>query len=141
MRKLSIVLIIALFLAATAHAGKNKSKQKKDKRFEPVVKAAAAYAGVYRWPNSEYRLELETDERGDLRGTFVENGRVARVGALELDGAEFTATATFEDGTTRGLEGSFANRILNGEVAFGVRLKQVRVQDFGVVNTFFERME
>lgn len=135
MRKLAIIAL--LLLAAVAFAkDKHKNKQKS---FEPVIKPAAEYVGVYEWPHSDYRFEIELTN-GRLHGIFVEAGRVATLDPININGADFTAVARFVDGTTRALSGTFSNRILNGEKAFGVRLRGVRVSGMGEVNTFFERV-
>jgi hypothetical protein len=138
MRKLTILLVL-LLVAATAHAAKNKNKHK-DKRFEPAVREMAQYAGSYRGPSEVHGLVLDV-RNGRLSGTYVELGRVAVLHDFVLDGADFTATASFDDGSSRQISGSFAIRILNGETAFGARLHDVWVEGFGVINTFFEKME
>ena len=135
MRKLAAVLLIVV--AASSYAEKVKSKQK-DKRFEPVVREAAAYAGSYRGPSESYGLVFEVAPNGKLRGNYVEMGRVAVLNAIEVNGADFSARASFDDGSSKTLYGSFANRVLNGKIAFGARLKDVPVEGFGAIDTFFE---
>lgn len=135
MRKLAVVLMIVVASASYAEKVKSKSKEK---RFEPVVKAAAAYAGSYRGPSETYGLVLEAGRNGTLHGTYVESGRIAVLTPIEFDGANFTATASFADGSWRMLSGTFANRVLNGKTAFGVRVKDVLVEDMGAIDTFFE---
>jgi hypothetical protein len=137
MRKLIAVLLIVV--ASASYAEKVKSKSK-DKRFEPVVRAAAEYAGSYRGPSESYGLVLEVAPDGKLRGNYVELGRVAVLHNIEVNGAEFTARASFDDGSWRTISGSFANRILNGNVAFGARVTGVLVEGMGPVDTFFERL-
>ena len=136
MRKLAAVLLIVV--ASVSYADKGKSKSK-DKRFEPVVKETAAYAGSYRGPDESYGLVLEVASDGKLRGNYVELGRVAVLYAIDVNGADFTARASFDDGSWRTITGSFANRILNGDTAFGARVHGVRVEGMGEVDTFFER--
>jgi hypothetical protein len=138
MRKLVAVLLIVV--ASAAYAEKVKSKVK-DKHFEPVVKAAAEYAGSYGGPSESYGLVFEVAPDGKLRGNYVELGRVAVLHAIEVKGAEFTARASFDDGSFRTITGSFANRILNGNTAFGARVSGVLVEGLGPVDTFFERLE
>jgi hypothetical protein len=137
MRKLVAVLLIVV--ASAAYAEKVKSKSK-DKRFDPVVRTAAEYAGSYRGPSESYGLVLEVAPDGKLRGNYVELGRVAVLHAIEVNGAEFTARASFDDGSWRTISGSFANRTLNGTVAFGARVSGVLVEGLGPVDTFFERL-
>ena len=138
MRKLVAVLLIVV--ASAAYAEKVKSKVK-DKHFEPVVKSAAAYAGSYGGPSESYGLVFEVAPDGKLRGNYVELGRVAVLHAIEVNGAEFIARASFDDGSYRTITGSFANRILNGNSAFGARVSGVLVEGLGPVDTFFERLE
>src|SRR6185436_5004474 len=121
-----------------AYAEKVKTKVK-DKRFEPVTKAMAEYAGSYRGPSELYGLVLEVHD-GKLSGNYVELGRVAVLSPLTIDGANFTTAANFDDGSSRTIEGSFANRVLNGDRAFGVRMHNIPVEGFGAIDTFFERL-
>jgi len=136
MRKLAIAMLI--LIASASYADKVKAKSK-EKRFEPVAKAAAEYAGSYRGPNESYGLVLELRE-GKLSGTYVEQGRVAVLTPIQLNGSDFTTTASFDDGSWRTLEGSFANRILNGDRAFGIQVHDVPVEGMGSIDTFFEEV-
>ena len=139
MRKLATVVLL-LFVASVSLADKPKSKTK-DKRFEPVVKSAAAIAGAYRGPSEAYGLIFDVAPDGKLRGNYVELGRVAVLNLIEVNGSEFTANASFDNGTLKTIHGSFANRILNGRTAFGARVTNVEVEGMGSVDTFFERIE
>lgn len=138
MRKLAAVLLIVVASASYAEKGKSKAK---DKRFEPVVREAAAYAGSYGGPSESYGMVLEVAPDGKLRGNYVELGHVAVLHSIEVNGAEFSARASFDDGSWRTISGSFANRILNGRVAFGARVNGVLVEGLGPVDTFFERLD
>ena len=140
MRKLGAVLLIAVAFASYADKGKASKAKNKDKRFEAVAVQASAATGSYRGPAESYGLVLELGNDGALRGNYVEMGRVAVLDAIVLEGAEFTARASFDDGSSRTITGSFANRVLNGTTAFGLRMNAIPVQDMGVVNTFFERL-
>ncbi|HKR63175.1 MAG TPA: hypothetical protein VJZ00_05530 [Thermoanaerobaculia bacterium] len=136
MRKLAAVVL--MIVASVSYADKAKSKFK-DKRFEPVVRSASEYAGSYRGPDESYGLVLEVAPDGKLRGNYVELGRVAVLHAIQVNGADFTARASFDDGSLRTLRGSFAMRTLNGATAFGARVHDVKVEGMGEVDTFFER--
>lgn len=138
MRKLVAVMLIVL--ASATYADKIKTKNK-DKHFEPVVRTAAQYAGSYGGPSESYGLVLEVAPDGKLRGNYVELGRVAVLHGIELNGAEFSARASFDDGSWRTISGSFANRVFNGNTAFGARVSGVLVEGLGKVDTFFERLE
>jgi hypothetical protein len=133
MRKPIVVLVLLLAVTASAAKSKNKVKQKS---YEPWLAELAGYAGTYRGPSPAHILELQLSN-GVLRGIYRENGRVARVSPLTLTGPEFSALAVFDDGSRRELRGSFAIRILNGERAVGLRLKDVEIAGMGPVNTFF----
>ena len=138
MKKLVAVMLIVV--ASAAYAEKVKSKPSKDKQFEPVVRAAAEYAGSYRGPDESYGLILEVAPDGTLRGNYVELGRVAVLHAIVIDGSNFTARASFDDGSWRTISGSFGKRSVNGSVAFGARVSGVMVEGMGRVETFFERL-
>lgn len=141
MRRLITVLLLVV-AASSLYAGGQKAPKDvktKDKRFESVAVQAAAVLGSYRGPAESYGLVLETAADGMLRGNYVELGRVAVLNAIVLNGAEFTARASFDDGSSRTISGTFANRVLNGTVAFGLHMRGVPVEGFGRVDTFFER--
>ena len=138
MRKLAVALLM-IVVASASYAEKVKSKSK-DKRFEPVVREAAAYAGSYRGPSETYGIVLEANRNGSLHGTYVESGRIAVLTPIEVSGADFTATASFADGSWKMIHGSFAKRVLNGEQAFGVRVQDVPVDGLGAIDTFFEEV-
>ena len=136
MRKLTAVLLIVV--ATAAFADKTKSKVK-DKHFEEVVTSPEATVGNYRGPSESYGLVIEAAPDGKLRGNYVEMGRVAVLHDFEVIGSELRAHASFDDGSSRLITGSFANRVLNGHSAFGVRMRSVPVEGFGEIDTFFER--
>ncbi len=135
MKKLAVALMI--FVASASFAEKDKSKSK-EKRFEPVARAAAEYAGSYRGPSETYGIVLEMNRNGALHGTYVESGRMAVLTPIVIDGANFSATASFGDGSWRMVSGTFSNRILDGKTAFGVHMRDVPVEGSGSVDTFFE---
>ena len=137
MRKLAAVLV--LFIAFSSYADKDKVKSK-DKRFDAVEVQASGAVGSYRGPAESYGLILEASADGFLRGNYVEMGRVAVLNAIVLKGSEFTARASFADGSSRTITGTFANRSLNGKTAFGLRVRSVPIEGLGVVDTFFERL-
>lgn len=136
MKKLVAVLLVVVASAAFAEKAKSKSK---GKQFEPVVRTAAEYAGSYRGPDASYGLVLEVAPDGTLRGNYVELGRVAVLHAIVINGSNFTARASFDDGSWRTISGSFGKRSVNGSVAFGARVDGVIVEGLGRVETFFER--
>jgi hypothetical protein len=140
MRKLVALLLITVAFASYAEKNKApKAPKTKSKRFEAVAVQAADVTGSYRGPAESYGLVLELGDDGSLRGNYVEMGSVAVLNAIVLNGADFSARASFDDGSMRTIRGSFANRILNGETAFGLRMQGVPVEGMGFIDTFFER--
>ena len=140
MRKLAAVLLVIVASVAFADKGKAPKSKSKSKSFEAVAVQAANVVGSYRGPAESYGLVLELAPNGTLRGNYVEMGRVAVLNAIQVNGAEFTARASFDDGSLQVISGSFANRNLNGVRAFGVRMYNVPVEGFGRIDTFFERL-
>ncbi len=139
MRTWTAVLILLLVTPVFAADKEQKAAKHKDKRFEQVAAPAASVTGSYRGPAESYGLVLELAADGALRGNYVEMGRVAVLNAIVLKGAEFTARASFDDGSSRLISGTFSNRVLNGISAFGLRMRAVPVEGFGPIETFFER--
>lgn len=137
MRKVAAVVLV--LFAFASYAGKGKGVKVKEKRFEPVVVEASGVIGSYRGPAESYGLILDLAPDGTLRGNYVEMGRVAVLNAIVLDGAELTARASFDDGSSRTISGTVANRVRNGATAFGIRMRAVPVEGMGAVDTFFER--
>ncbi|HEV7242239.1 MAG TPA: hypothetical protein VGQ36_23615 [Thermoanaerobaculia bacterium] len=138
MRKVAAVLLVVVAFAS--YAEKQKAAKSKDKRFEAIAVQASSVTGSYRGPAESYGLVLELAPNGTLRGNYVEMGRVAVLNNIALNGSEFTARASFDDGSSRTITGSFANRVLNGATAFGIRMHEVPVEGFGQIDTFFERL-
>ncbi|HEX6094680.1 MAG TPA: hypothetical protein VF432_00045 [Thermoanaerobaculia bacterium] len=139
MRKLAAVLLIVVASVSVYGKVKDKAPKTKQKSFEAVVMQTQAVVGSYRGPAESYGLVLELAPNGTLRGNYVEMGRVAVLNAIAIRGSEFTAQASFDDGSFRVISGSFANRSLNGAKAFGLRMYDVPVEGFGPIDTFFER--
>ena len=136
MRKLGALLLICVAFSSFAET-RTKSK---NKQFVSVEVGASGAIGSYRGPAEAYGLILEMGSDGVLRGNYVEMGRVAVLNAIVLNGAEFTARASFADGTYRTIRGTFTKRVLNGKAAFGVRMRSIPIEDLGPADTFFERL-
>lgn len=132
MRRVMIVLLLVVTSSLNASESKEKSS-------ETVAVQISSVAGSYRGPIESYGLVLDVSSDGTLRGNYVEMGRVAVLNAIVLNGAEFTARASFDDGSSRTLKGLFANRTVNGTTAFGIRMQAVPVEGLGRIDTFFER--
>ena len=112
MRKLVAVLLLVVASAAFAAEVENEVK----------------IVGSYRGPNEAYGLILSRTPAGSLYGNYVESGRVAVLNAIEVNGSAFKARASFDDGSSRTIKGSFETR---GR-AFGLHVDDV--------DTFFEKM-
>lgn len=125
-------------VAAQKH--KWKSKEKKEKRFEPVVKAdPRAYAGRYVGIDETYVLEIEADAEGHLKITSSEGPRRAELKDIRLDGARLTGTLVYEDGRTAKFDAFFADRVLNGERTFGVLVSgtDIKIDGLAIDRTFY----
>ena len=133
------LIAVVMLVAASSLFAAPKAAKAKSKSFEAVTVQAAGVAGSYRGPAESYGLVLELRDNGTLRGNYVEMGRVAVLNAIVLNGPQFTASASFDDGSSKTISGSFAMRNLNGEKAFGLHMHAVPVEGFGQVDTFFER--
>ena len=123
------LMTLALALAALAGAAqaapqkkwKSREWKSKEKRFEPVIRAdVGEYAGRYQGIDESYILEIESLAGGRLKITSIEGTRRAEVRDLRIEGAQLRGTKVYEDGERAKFEGFFADRVLNGERAFGV---------------------
>ena len=138
---LTAALLLAALAAPPVAASTQKKWKTKEKRFEPVVRADARdYAGRYVGIDDSYVLVVEPAE-GGLKVTSLEGGRRAEVRGLRLDGARLSGTKVYEDGSTAELDATFAERVLNGERAFGVVVRglDIRVGDVTVTRTFYRQ--
>lgn len=143
MRKMfAIALILAATVAAVVPTAANTQKKwkTKEKRFEAVVKAEPSeYAGRYVGIDDSYVLEIGVGPEGGLRITSTEGARRAELRDIRLDGARLTATKVYEDGQTAKFEGLFADRVLNGERAFGVVVSglDIKIEGLTINRTFY----
>lgn len=142
--KSNVKLIAAVFalltLACVAPAGgAQKLKDRKEKRFEPVVKESIAdYAGRYD-SGGDYYLEITLGADGQPSIVSQEGARRATMRNIRLTGARLTATRVYADGTTKEFEATFGNRIVNGDSRFGIRMEnfQVKINDFMLDRVFY----
>lgn len=140
MRRFGAIILILAAPVLFAGDQPEKSEKNKDKRFEVATVSAARVSGSYRGPSEAYGLVLEVAADGTLRGNYVEQGRVAVLNAIVITGSEFAARASFDDGSSRLIRGSFATRVLKGNSVFGLRLHEIPVDAFERIDTFFERL-
>ena len=145
--KIIVVAALGLLLACAspglAQKYKNKNKEKKDKRFETVVRQNPSdYAGRYTGFDAEHYIEVATDAGGSLTATSFEGARRATLKNIRLDGARLTATKVYEDGTTRDFAATFSNRIMNGTTTFGMIVEEpLTVSPSVMMNRVFYRRE
>ena len=135
---LSAMLTLLLCVAPVSGGQKLKHK-KKEKRFEPVVKQQPEeYAGRY-VGMQDYYLEVGTSADGQLAIFSHEGGRRATLQNINLDGARLTATRVYPDGTTKDFAATFVNRVLNGDIRFGIMVEnfEVKFEDLTLNNIFY----
>ena len=110
-RLLPLLLAAAVVLPVAA-----KEKQKvKEKRFDPAPLARLAdAAGQYAGPDEHYSVRL-VFAGGKLNGFMTIDGITLPLTDIRVDGSRLEAT---RDGER--VRGTFVNRILNGDSAFGL---------------------
>ena len=137
--KKSLLIALSLALACAPAAGQKPWKKKKEKRFEPVVRQEARdYSGRYVGVEDSYVLDVREEADGRLTATLREDGREVRLRDVRLAGARLTATKIYADNSTAPFSGTFANRILNGETAFGIMVDgPVKVTEGVTVSRIF----
>jgi len=119
MSKLPTILL--LLAAALPIGAKFKVKEK---RYQPVpVTDVRQIAGRYVGIDPDFVVELRVSDAGVITGTLRNFGESAALRSIRLDGAELTASI---DG--RPLHATFANRIRNGDSAFGLVVHDVDAQ-------------
>ena len=142
-RKLfALALCLTCLCASQALAQKKKNKHK-EKHFEPVARQNLRdYEGRYVGIEDEYVVEVRVDEGGRLLITSREGRREARLEGLKIDGARVTATKVYTDGTRAEFAATFADRVLNGERAFGLMVEKLWVELHGLTATriFYRRV-
>ena len=115
------LLTLALVTCVSADIFGQKKKKTKEKRFEPVVSHNLKdYEGVYVGIDPTYIIEIRLGADGRLTVRSTEAGQTVSLSNVHVEGARLTATKTYANGGTEKFGGTFSNRILNGEVAFGI---------------------
>ncbi|MCA1818043.1 MAG: hypothetical protein LC746_16925 [Acidobacteria bacterium] len=134
----------ALCLAlAPLSAGQKRKDKIKEKHFEPVARQNVRdYAGRYVGIEDDYVIEVIVGDDGELSITSREGDRAATLSDIRLDGAELTATKTYANGKRAAFSATFADRVLNGERAFGLLVKNLRIELPGMTLTqvFYRRV-
>jgi hypothetical protein len=148
-------------IVASFTKSKHQIKDKRGVRYEkykrvessPVVKAdPRGYSGSYEALTFGYILDLTVDSRGNVTGGGYQpvdiDGSVRRKFTLRngrIDGALFTATKVFQNGSTEPIEGVFMNRTSyesptdRGHTQFGLGVAgdMVVMGSYGVNRFFF----
>lgn len=145
-RLLLCVLCLLPVCAAEASAQRVKLKdvKLKEKRFEPAAgREAEEYAGLYVGVEGEHVVVVRAGRDGGLEVALREGERQAALTDIRLDGAVLTGTKVYEDGTRAEFTATFAERVLNGERAFGLVVDGVNLNLDGLshVRMFYRRAE
>ena len=141
-RLVAIALSLLALGAPSAFAQKRKEKIK-EKHFEPVARQNVRdYAGRYVGIEDDYVIEVTVGDDGTLAITSREDGRTATLSDIRLDGAELTATKTYANGKRASFSATFADRVLNGERAFGLLVRNIWIELPGLTVTqmFYRRV-
>ncbi len=136
-RKCALVMTLMLLLtAASGEVFAQKKKKVKDKRFEPTVRASSKdYEGRYTGIEDSYFIEIELAPDGGLSITSYEGEREAVLKDIRVAGAIITAIKIYTDGSAENFSGVFANRIMNGQSAFGIIVDNMQVKVAGLTLT------
>jgi hypothetical protein len=139
------LILLALCLAASSapRALAQKKNKVKEKHYEPVVRQNVRdYAGRYVGIEDEYVVEVRAGDDGRLSITSREGGREAWLEDLRIDGARVSATKVYRDGRRAEFAATFADRVLNGERAFGLLVEKLWIELPGMTVTqmFYRRV-
>lgn len=139
MKKLFAMTFCLLLCVSAQGLGQKKKVKIKEKRFEPVVKQNPAdYSGKYVGFDEEHFLEVQVDTDGRWLIKSFEGNRQATLKDVRVDNARLTATKVYADGSTEKFSALFANRILNGESAFGMLVEgPIRVDESLTIERIF----
>ena len=138
MRRKWASVLSTLLLLLTAASGEVVAQKKKfkEKRYEPATRPALKdYEGRYIGVEDSYYIEVRVTPDGGLTITSFEDERQAVLKGIRLEGAIITATKVYTDGEIESFAGVFANRILNGQSAFGIIVDNMQVSVAGLTLT------
>jgi hypothetical protein len=143
--KATVAFVASLCLVALATSNAVAQKKKnKEKHFEPVARQNLRdYAGRYVGIEDDYVIEVRVGQDGKLAITSREGERTATLSDISLDGANLSATKTYADGKRAAFSATFADRVLNGERAFGLLVEKLWIELPGLTVTrmFYRRVE
>jgi hypothetical protein len=141
----TVAIVASLCLVALASLNAVAQKKKnKEKHFEPVARQNLRdYAGRYVGIEDDYVIEVRVGQDGKLAVTSREGERTATLSDISLDGANLSATKTYADGKRAAFSATFADRVLNGERAFGLLVEKLWIELPGLTVTrmFYRRVE
>jgi hypothetical protein len=133
-RLIAALIVLALLTGISPELFGQKRKKFKEKRFEPVARENLKdYEGTYIGIDSTYGIEIRLGAEGRLIISTFENGRRATLENIKVEGAHLTATKIYTDGRTGKFDGTFSNRILNGESTFGILVDGMQVDVGGLM--------
>lgn len=136
MKRALIFVLASLLLTSFSSEAFGQKRKFKEKRYEPVTRASVRdYAGNYVGLEASYFIELAVQPDGKLSITSHEGEREATFKEIRVEGAVITATKVYTDGATAKFHGTFANRILNGQSAFGILVDGMHVELEGLTLT------
>jgi hypothetical protein len=120
--------LAALLLLTTAALPLGAKWKVKEKRYDPVrITDVRQIAGRYIGIDPDFVIDLRLSEEGTLSGTMRSFGRMATLRDIRIDGPELTAVSV-SSGTPLPLHATFANRLKNGQGAFGLVVHDAEVQ-------------
>ena len=133
-RMIVALVTLALLTGVSPELFGQKKKKVKDKRFEPVVKQNLKdYEGTYVGIDPTYVIEVRLGSDGKLSISSIEGNKRMTLANVKIEGARLWARKVYVDGTTGEFEGTFCNRILNGERAFGILVDGTQVNVAGLM--------
>jgi hypothetical protein len=139
------LIAFALCLASlgSSQALAQKKWKNKEKHFEPVARQNLRdYAGRYVGIEESYWIDLRVGDDGRISATSHEDGRVATLTDIRVDGATLTATKVYANGQRADLVATFGDRVRDGEHTFGMRVENARIELPGITLTqvFYRRI-
>jgi hypothetical protein len=143
--KLIANIAVALCLVALASSNvvaQKKPYKNKEKHFDAVARQNVRdYAGRYVGIEDDYVIEVRVGDDGKLAITSREGDRTATLSDIKLDGANLSATKIYANGKRASFSATFADRVLNGERAFGLLVRNLWIELPGMTATqiFYRR--
>lgn len=145
MKRAFIFVLLSLSIIATSGGDAFAQKRKfKEKRYEPATRSALKeYEGRYVGITASYFIDITFTPDGELSITSYEGEREASLKDIRFNGPILTATKVYTDGGSENFQAVFANRILNGQSAFGLIVDNlnVKLDDLLLTSLFYRLRE